>query len=233
MEPFPTIDNLSGVWPPPPTSAADDHRERLRSMLAGYASVAGLARWVVMIQVPIIVMQTVAVMMQVQHPSAGFVGGDVIAALAAIPAIFDTILVLIWNYRLYKNTFALGATSLSYKPGFVAVSQLIPFVCFFTPYLALRQVWQATALEREMAASEGNAHRVHVTMLLNIWWGFNVLAMLAAGAFILSGSYDGPDQSLKLIMRTFSIVSSILGIFVIKALTRRQDVRYAEAAALG
>ncbi|MEO7715574.1 MAG: DUF4328 domain-containing protein [Capsulimonas sp.] len=168
---------------------------------------------------------------QIQEPSAAMGGGDVIAGLAMIPAVLGAILFLIWNYRLYKNTFALGATSLSYNPGFVAASQLIPFVCFFTPYLALRQVWQATAPEREMAASGGNAHRVHVTMLLNIWWGFNVLAMLTAGAFILSGSYDGPDQSLKLIMRTFSIVSSIFGIFVIKALTRRQDARYAEAAA--
>ncbi|MEO7715573.1 MAG: hypothetical protein ABIY70_05190 [Capsulimonas sp.] len=56
MEQFPPTSEFENVWPPPPTSAAHDHRERRRSMLAGYASTAGLALGVVTAQVPVIVM---------------------------------------------------------------------------------------------------------------------------------------------------------------------------------
>jgi hypothetical protein len=68
-----------------------------------------------------------------------------------------------WTYRASNNLRALGAEGLSHSPGWAVGSNFVPIVNFFVPFMAMREIWQASA-------QPGNWQGQHRTPLLGWWW---------------------------------------------------------------
>lgn len=79
-----------------------------------------------------------------------------------------------WIYRASKNTRALGATGLRSSPGWAVGSYFVPIVNLFAPFIAMREIWQASA-------DPGNWPAARRTPLLG-WWWFLWLAAAVSGS---------------------------------------------------
>jgi hypothetical protein len=68
-----------------------------------------------------------------------------------------------WVYLANKNVRALGALDLFAKPGMAVAYFFIPVICFWMPFQAMKQLWQASNKPTAWKT-------VEVGQLLPIWW---------------------------------------------------------------
>jgi hypothetical protein len=74
------------------------------------------------------------------------------------------ILILRWIYRANYNVRQLGATQLTFTPGWSIGWYFIPLFSLWKPYQAMKEIWMASANPRSL--------NVHATSWLLPWWWF-------------------------------------------------------------
>ncbi|MBX3726935.1 MAG: DUF4328 domain-containing protein [Xanthomonadales bacterium] len=73
------------------------------------------------------------------------------------------VVILLWLYRSARHVRALGATRLQYTPGWTVGWFFIPLFSLWVPYLAVRELWEASNDPARRPRGEGCA-------LLGWWW---------------------------------------------------------------
>lgn len=77
--------------------------------------------------------------------------------------IVSAILLLIWIYRANRNARQLGAEGMHYTPGWSVGWYFVPIVNLWKPYMAMREIWKASA-------NPGNWQESPGSWLLGTWW---------------------------------------------------------------
>lgn len=73
------------------------------------------------------------------------------------------ILVLVWIHRANYNARQLGATGLKMSPGWAVGWYFVPIACFWKPYQAMKEIWQASVNPKHWWRQAGSP-------LLGWWW---------------------------------------------------------------
>ncbi|MBI5624012.1 MAG: DUF4328 domain-containing protein [Elusimicrobia bacterium] len=89
-------------------------------------------------------------------------GAASVLALAATAAVFCA-----WAYRANANCRALGASGMTFTPGWTAGWFFVPVMNLYKPYRALREVYMASAPEADAETWRSGA----VPALVRAWWG--------------------------------------------------------------
>jgi hypothetical protein len=145
--------------------------------------------------------------------------------LAAIPFI-------VWFRRSYLNLHALGVKWVRFRPGWAVGGWFVPFLNVARPKSIANDIWRASDpdLPREL---EGPAPGGHVPALMNWWWFAFVVSGWLYGTATLMTSDDAAVDAFRAQAQTFAVadslsfVAGILGIFVVRRITLRQEARYA------
>ncbi|SFS06679.1 protein of unknown function [Dyella sp. OK004] len=128
--------------------------------------------------------------------------------LIAIPPVGLLLVVYVlagmWIHRAAANTRALGASGLSFTPGWAVGWHFIPFANLVKPYQAMSEIWRASAdpydWDRTTAPRE-----------LPLWWGL-WLATCFIGNAMLRLSLHAEKVDELLTVNTLSIASDLVSL---------------------
>lgn len=125
-----------------------------------------------------------------------------------------------WMHRCFRNLPALGATGLSWSPGWAAGGWFIPLANFVIPYLVTRELWINAGGEPVPAWS-----------LLPAWWATWVGAYLlqVTAGWVGRVSRVGGD-ALDILSDLGLLLAGVLLIAIVQGITRRQRARHAQLA---
>ena len=86
------------------------------------------------------------------------------AVVMAGAGLASMIFVLVWIHRANHNARARGATGLNMTPGWAVGWYFVPIAWFWKPYIAMKEIWQASANPKHWWRQDGSP-------LLGWWWG--------------------------------------------------------------
>jgi hypothetical protein len=129
---------------------------------------------------------------------------------------------LLWQYRSHGNLRALGATGLSYTPGWAVGWWFIPFANVVLPYLTVRELWKAS--DPEASAIDWKTRSG--AAIVGFWWAGRLVTQVL---FQIGAALTG--DSLGLSTTTGSSVYFLTGdaIFVAWAISAIVLVRGVQA----
>ncbi len=140
---------------------------------------------------------------------------------------------LVWQYRAQVNAQHLTTNKLKFSPGWAVGWWFIPFANLVQPFLAVRELWQASGATGSL--EEGT------WPVLVLWWitwlGFNLVSVVARDAF--ARATDAPALTTadegNLIAMVLGIASAVFAIAIVRGVLGRQESgtrAWQEAAAL-
>jgi hypothetical protein len=189
-----------------PPAAALDLSAPAPSERGGFRSVTGLAQAITWVMTVMVVLDVLALAngWLGSDPAAVLRRGWVIAFSVAAARVLAGVLFAVFLARATRNAQTFGALTLRYTPGWAAASLFVPFMNIYAPYLAMRDIWQASDPERRRSA------------LVSWWWGL-FLAYYAFGAIRFHDLAFG-----------LSMTAAVLAIAVVRGVARLQDQRQRE-----
>jgi hypothetical protein len=155
--------------------------------------------------------------------------GVLVYYVAYLPAI---VLFCIWIYRASRNSGALGAYGLRFKPWWAVVAWFIPLANLILPLFVVNEIWRAS--DPSVGSTDAAARsRVPLHPLLGLWWaawiGGNLITNLSSQFSLRShsASTDLTAAYLEVAGAAFNIAAAIMLILVIRAITERQERKHA------
>ena len=148
-----------------------------------------------------------------------------LAAFVATGAAFIT-----WFFRAYVNTERLGARQLRATKGWSIGVWFIPFLNLIRPKQLMDDIWRAS----DPALPAGEVHdwqQAPIPALLNGWWAMFLIAGLVSnvGGRMLTGADTATARAtageVSMIGDGGLIVAAVLAVFVVRAVTSRQESR--------
>lgn len=138
--------------------------------------------------------------------------------LAAL--VIGAVFFLRWFRRAYENAMALGMRS-ARGPGWAIGAWFVPVVNMIEPSMLTNAMWRH-------AGSHTGTQRVGGTMLPGMWWFCwivpNIVTRIVSMGFKTPRSAEGVQVVLQILLACYLVnaVSGILGIVVVRKLTRAQ-----------
>ena len=123
-------------------------------------------------------------------------------------------LVLIWMYRAHCNIRALGATGLTFSPGWAVGWFFVPIAFFWMPHQAMQELWRASASPEEWQRQPGS-------VLLSWWWALWLLDLVIMLDIVLL-----PFPAHALAEGLVHIPLNLIFIALIGRVSRMQMVHY-------
>jgi len=126
-----------------------------------------------------------------------------------------------WIYRANKNARALGAVGMKSSAGWAVGSYFVPFVNLFAPFLAMREIWRASA-------NPGNPESAPSTPLLGWWWFFwlaNGISGWVAITMLKSAHTIPLAQNASLVasaQNILQIAANIVALLLLRRITQTQ-----------
>jgi len=154
----------------------------------------------------------------------------------AIPGFF-----IWWTRRATCNVRALGAARPDFSPGWAVGWWFVPIAAWFQPFRVLRQAWRASDASLGTEESEDWRH-AGMSGWLAVWWIlYLVVATLWNGvsgrpdAEMMEAETIADLASVVLVLDALMVVVTVLTLWVVAALTSRQEEanRRLDAAASG
>jgi hypothetical protein len=139
---------------------------------------------------------------------------------------------LIWYGRAFGNLARLGARDLHWGRRAVIVYWFVPIVNFFLPKQVINDIWRASDPDRPAVTRDWEQNRVPV--LIHVWWVVwivsGVVLNVVLGSPLEEAETPGEMVSIAreyVVVDVVDIVPAILAIFVVRAITNRQEERRA------
>lgn len=163
--------------------------QRLREGVAptrpGFRDLSGLTRWVqafLVVDIALYLLAALSEMVELILLARAQAGEDMeamlnwsdlaqggLALLQTTPSTILLVLFLRWVYLANLNVRALGALHLRFTPGWAVGWYFIPIANFWMPYLAMKEIWQAS-LDPEQWLG------VRLPRVFAWWWALGVMA---------------------------------------------------------
>jgi hypothetical protein len=105
-----------------------------------------------------------------------------ITSVGGLESIAATVIFLMWVYRANNNARRLGAVGMKFTAGWAVGWYFIPIANLFVPFLAMREIWRASA-------NPGNWAAQRAGWIVPCWWLMFVVAKLAGAFSSLAWNY--------------------------------------------
>jgi hypothetical protein len=144
--------------------------------------------------------------------------------------ILAIVLLLIWTHRAYYNLSPLKARNLSWTPAWAVATWVIPFANLVWPFQMVRELWNGSDPDNEVN-SPATRREAGTPDLLWIWWGTFIVSNFGIGLANSLSVSSVPDlkamfPGLLTAAELLRATSAILLIWIIKEITRRQELRF-------
>ena len=159
-----------------------------------------------------------------------------VALLDFAAFVLAVVMFIRWFKRAYENLRALGVPQLRLGSGWAIGSWFVPFVNLFMPKRIANDIWRGSDPAAE-AEQDADWYRRPVTPLLHWWWGLYLCSNYLDWFAVRTYWHDNDVSSLHsaaaagMVADSVSIVGLILGLFLIRNMTMRQEERAARLAA--
>lgn len=161
-----------------------------------------------------------------------------LAALAQLVLFIATVVAfLAWFFRAYRNLARIGAAGLRYRPGWSIGAWFVPILNLFRPKQIANDVWRAS--DPELPGNQGLAWRNRpVSALLHWWWALWLISSVAGNAsnraYLAAGTIDEQQSATQAAIAADAlyVITAILAILVVRAVTGRQETRAERLRAL-
>jgi hypothetical protein len=153
----------------------------------------------------------------------------IVGVLSLVVLVPSIVVFSMWVYRANVNARALGATGMSFTPGWAVGWYFVPIALFWKPYQAMKEIWLAS---KSLAGWSG-ARR---TSLLPWWWFFwIVFSVLGNLSFRLQLSARTVEELvaatwMNMASSAASIPSAVLAAMLVRQVAAMQTVRGYPAA---
>ncbi|KAF0092922.1 MAG: hypothetical protein E1N59_3320 [Puniceicoccaceae bacterium 5H] len=176
---------------PPPEADAFPRYQQPAPRLNNYKSLGALKQTLGVLFVLVgLGHLTSGVLMFLHGPETESVAAGLVLLLT-LPLSWGTwITTLVWVYRARTNVELFGARNLDYGATFSFVSFLIPIVNLFIPFLAMRQISQASQSPRDWRVKTP-----HPTIA--IWWAATLAAVLIIMISGILGGIAGYNSAMQ------------------------------------
>jgi uncharacterized protein DUF4328 len=136
----------------------------------------------------------------------------------------------VWVYRAHRNLPALGSTYLEFSHTGAFGWYFCPFLCYFKPYLATREI--ATGSDPDRGNPGDATFRRGRNLPILPWWWAGFVAMNAIGIVLFhAGRIDTESLTiftqLSMVDNLVTAVTGILACVVVVGINRRQQESYA------
>jgi hypothetical protein len=103
-----------------------------------------------------------------------------VGLLQIVLFISSGILMLRWIYRANSNARHLGASEMTFTPGWAVGWYFVPVATLWKPYQAMKEIWKASTSPQDWTAAT-------VSPLLSWWWFFWIVSNAAGNAALRMG----------------------------------------------
>jgi protein-S-isoprenylcysteine O-methyltransferase Ste14 len=143
--------------------------------------------------------------------------------------LFSAAFFIVWTFRAYKNTAALGAQRPRFRPGWAIGGWFVPVVALYRPKEIVNDIWRASDPDDPPIAENWRGRAV--PRLLDVWWAVYLIGGLAdrISARLPSDTveHDRTATGWGLVASIFTVTGAFLAFAVVTLLTRRQRERAA------
>jgi hypothetical protein len=152
-----------------------------------------------------------------------------VAILQLVALLASIVFFLMWIYRAHKNLLALGARKqdLRFSPGWAVGVFFIPLVNLVLPFLAVREIWKASAASLE-SREVGSWKKTPTPLLLTMWWATSIIGSILGriasrlpDVETLGGAINSAWVSLMTDLAT--TIAAVLAIFVVRGIDALQS----------
>jgi hypothetical protein len=98
--------------------------------------------------------------------------------LTLFGVLMSVVIYFCWLYRVCANVQALGAKDLQFTPTSAVLWHFAPLFNLVMPYLALQEIWRASAAPRAWKDQPGHT-------LISLYWAANIGSQLCFGAAVM------------------------------------------------
>lgn len=192
-----------------------------------YRSPVALTRWMIGFVATTVLLNISAVLVLLANPRRTSEAQD-LTDISNLPRLIAGILFYVWIYRLYKNLTALSVHGLKSIPGIAVLMCMLPIVNLYQPVVIFGEIWRASASQASVVQAGGRWKAVPFAPIIVCWW----IAYLLYSLVIALNSRDvnsSSDPTSYLFIGLTSLISGILMIILAVRLSRREEIRHAEA----
>lgn len=186
---------------------------------------------------PRIFMRLLQILLIVQTAAAAFVGSVVLISVTAghklllPPILFESfkasqqvctfiglpllIIMMIWLYRINKNTHALTPKAMEFSPGWAVGWWFIPFASLVQPLRVVAELYNANRNPENW--------RKNIPVLLGLWWTLTIAGtLLGAGVTVARLSHDNIPQAVSAITLLNLALHQLLALMIYTKIGRWQ-----------
>jgi hypothetical protein len=167
----------------------------------------------------------------IEEASRSVSRGNVVDALQILLDIGTAVAFLIWLHRAYKNLPSLGQRHFRFTPGWAVGFFFIPFLNFFRPFQAMRELWHGSDPRHWEPDDPPDGAKIQdrtgTPPLVGWWWALfcvsNVIANIAVRLSLAESVASAQTSGvLMVVSNILSIPSALVTIRLVGRLTRRQ-----------
>ena len=157
------------------------------------------------------------------HDADDFVSGA--ATVFALNQLAIVVVFIIWLYRAAKNNEGLRRSKPRFSAGWSIGAWFIPLANLVIPVLIVQDLWRGADSSRPRG--DPDWRRAPGSVLVGLWWAAALLSVIrfaASGSGFDNGTLADIERSntIALIGVVFTGIAAVLGLWVVRALTRRQ-----------
>ena len=133
---------------------------------------------------------------------------------------------LVWFGLSYRNLSFLGARDLLFTPGRAVGWWFVPVACWWKPYAALVEIWQASDPTAPATTSAPSRRGADSVPLLPFWWATWIISLVLVNAASLLIYPADTQQWLLNMSAAATAVAGVLAMVVVLSISSRQDARW-------
>lgn len=191
----------------------------------------GLYQTTAVLSIPMFVLRLIQAGARSSRALEGLANG--MGGLVALVGLVAVVLLLVWMSMAYNNLEPLGNTEPTLSTGWAVAGWLIPVVSLVLPYVALRELWQSSAIDLVNADRAGR-RTVPVPRSLAIWLGVKLipgLYSLVAVTLMVTGRFGllvhwGGVLWVGVLITGANVVNSFLLAGIVREIQERQVARW-------
>lgn len=154
-----------------------------------------------------------------------------VACIVLIVYFIGVVLFCIFIHRAHQNARSFGAIGMRYTAGWVVASFFIPVVNLVLPYLAIREIFQASDPD-----AGPDTWRSRPANIVSLWWSAWIVSLGLIAVNVALAMSEDPmllqiSGWLDLISAGMYVVTALLAIKLVYDIARRQSLVAARKAA--
>jgi uncharacterized protein DUF4328 len=154
----------------------------------------------------------------------------VIGGIRFVEIVAGIVIFAMWIYRANHNARQLGATGMTFTPGWAVGWYFIPIANLWKPYQAMKEIWKASAAPAHWNDQPRGS-------ILPWWWGFflfnNVINQVAFRMAMRANTLPEivASSTLSVVADSVDVVSTSIALMLVGQIHRMQMAHHASPAA--